>query len=171
MKTRLYSLLLILYFPPVVVSAQQATIIGVYEECTPVSSTVMIDSNELTRADEIAAQAVAAADGLGFERALPVMIESLKGNGIKDVRVRRQGQCTDSKTYQFIEATIDYCVDKPTKAQVQIDGNVFYDQSGAGLVLENFMSTAQEKLNAIGIFEIPRVSLNNLPDCQQETSS
>lgn len=171
MKTRLYSLLTVLCCLPGTAWAQQATIIGVYEECTPVSSMVMIDADQLTRADDIAARAVAAADGLGFERALPVMIESLKRNGITDVRVRRQGQCTDSTSHQYIEAIIDYCGEKPVQAQVHIDGTVFYDKSGAGLVLEDFLSEAQEKLSARGIFEIPRVSLKNLPDCQQETSS
>ena len=171
MKTRLYSLLTVLCFLPGPLLAQQATIIGIYEECTPVSSMVMIDADQMTRADDIAARATAAADGLGFDRAVPVMIESLKRNGITDVRVRRQGQCTDGAPYQFIEAIIDYCGEKLAQAQIHIDGDIFFNKRGTGLELEDFMSEAQEKLSAIGIFEIPRVSLNNLPDCQQETSS
>ena len=64
--------------------ANEATIIGVYENCQPVSSTIIV-SDQIEQAHRIVAQAEAAGIGRAFDQALPRMIASLEGNGVKDI--------------------------------------------------------------------------------------
>ena len=77
MKTILYSfaigMFLGLLAAPQQLLANEATIIGVYENCRPVSSTIIVNE-QIDQADRISAQAEAAGTGRSFEQALPRMI-------------------------------------------------------------------------------------------------
>ena len=172
MKTTFYSLFCLLTLS-VSASANEALIIGVYDNCTAESSTIVLEPGQLDpmRADSIVAQAEAAGSGLGFDQALPLKILSLKSNGIENIQVQKYGECGIASHGKYVEAVATYCSGQLTSAEVIIDGNVFLHRSGNELVFDTFVAEAREKLQEIGIFDDPRVSLNNLSDCPQNTSS
>lgn len=156
-----------------VASANEATIVGVYENCEPVSSTIFVQPGELdpVLADQIAAQAAADSSGLSFEQALPVMIATLERSGIDTVQVRKQGQCGTGLQGKFVEATATYCGDQLARGEVYVDGNLFFTQSGPKLDYDAFVGAARDKLRMAGILDDPRISLNNLADCQNQQAS
>lgn len=172
MKSLFYSLFYLLAFA-VSASANEALIIGVYDNCSAESSTIVLEAGELdpVRADSIVAQAEAAGNGLSFDKALPLKIASLEGNGIKNIQVQKLGECGVASHGKFVEAIATYCSGQLASAEVHIDGTVFLRRSGSKLVFDTFVTEAREKLQEIGIFYDPRVSVNNLSDCQQNTSS
>lgn len=174
MKTIFYSLCCSLLALPASVFANEATIVGVYENCIAESSTIFIGPGQVDplRADSIVAQAEAAGDGMSFDLALPLMIASLERNGIKNILVQKQGHCGVGGHGKYVEAIAAYCGGDLARAEVFVDGTVFLRQSGPKLVLDDFITEARKKLNSAGILTNPRVSLSNLPDCpKQETSS
>ena len=153
--------------------ADEATIVGVYENCIAESSTIFLGPGrvEPTRAENIVAQAEAAGEGKSFEQALPLMIASLERNGIKNILVEKQGHCDVGGRGKYVEAIAGYCGEQLASAELFVDGTVFFRQTGPELVLEDFISEARKKLNSAGILTNPRVSINNLPDCPQQTTT
>lgn len=154
---------------PGLVSAEDATIVGVYEDCVAVSSTVFVQSKQLTpaQAHRIAAQAEAAGSGQRFELALPAMIAALERNGIDSIEVRKQGQCGADDQGKIVQATVDYCGESPVNAAVYVDGALFFRQSGAGLDFDDFIAQARNRLQKAGVPGNLKISLNNTSDCQQ----
>ena len=150
--------------------ANEATIIGVYENCQPVSSTIILD-DQIEQSDGIVAQAEAAATGRTFDRALPRMIAVLERNGIKDISIQRRGKCTEGQSTQFVEAMIGYCDEKISRAEIMVEGNLFFSRSGTEVDFETFIGEAREKLRTIGITGDPRVSLSSNVDCGPETTN
>ena len=173
MKTLLYCLFPGLFTLPGLASADEATIFGVYEDCVAISSTVLVKSSQLSvsQADDIAAQAEAAGYGLEFDQALPVMISSLEKSGIRNIEIQRQGNCNVRSHGKYVEAVVDYCNEKVVKAEIHIDGTVFFQQHGAAIALGDFVNAARHKLEAAGIYGDPRFSLNNITDCENQQSS
>ncbi len=153
--------------------ADEATIVGVYENCIAESSTIFLGPGrvEPTLAENIVAQAEAAGDGKSFEQALPLMIASLERNGIKNILVEKQGHCDVGGRGKYVEAIAGYCGERLASAELFVDGTVFFRQTGPELVLDDFISEARKKLNSAGILTNPRVSINNLPDCPQQTTT
>ena len=158
-----------------IAQAGNATIIGIYEDCQPVSSTIVVDANssgiDPAQLDRIVAQAEAAGIGIEFDQALPLMIATLEQYGVKNINVRKQGACGTVGHGKFVEAVIGYCGEQFDGAEVLVDGDVFYRHQGDSLDFDTFVSTAREKLKTIGIYDDPRVSLSNSADCQTEVSS
>ena len=150
--------------------ANEATIIGVYENCQPVSSTIILD-DRIEQGDSIVAQAEAAGTGLAFDQALPRMIAVLERNGIKDISIQRRGKCTVGQRTQFVEAIIGYCGEKISRAEIMVDGNLFFSRSGTEVDFETFIGEAREKLRAVGLTGDPRVSLSSNVDCGTETTN
>ena len=153
---------------PQLLAANEATIIGVYEDCQPVSSTILVDE-QIEQSGRIVAQAEAAATGRDFEQALPLIIASLEKNGIRDISVQRRGVCSQGDRGQFVEAVVGYCDEKVARAEIVIDGNLFFSRSDTDVDFETFISEAREKLRAIGITADPRVSLSSNVDCGTES--
>ena len=172
MKTVFYSLFCLITFAAAA-HANEALIIGVYDNCQAQSSTIVLEPGQLDprRVDSIVAQAEAAGAGLGFDRALPLKIASLESNGIQNIAVYKYGACGAASHGKYVEAIATYCSGQLTNAEIHIDGSVFLRRSGSELVFDAFVAEAREKLQEIGIFDDPRVSVNNLSDCQQNTSS
>ena len=173
-KTIFHGLCWCLLALPFSVSSNEATIVGVYENCIAEVSTIFIGPGQAKpmQVESIVAQAEAAGNGKSFDQALPLMIASLESNGIKNILVEKQGHCDVGGHGKYVEAIAGYCGEQLTRAEVFVDGTVFFRQTGSKLVLDDFISEARSKLNAAGILTNPRVSLNNLSDCpQQETSS
>ncbi len=172
MKTVFYSLFC-LFALPLSASANEALIIGVYDNCTAEASTIVLEPGQLDpmRADSIVAQAEAAGSGLSFDKALPLKIASLESNGIKNIEVKKYGNCGVARHGKYVEAIATYCSGQLTSAELFVDGAVYLRRSGSKMVLDTFKSEVREKLQEIGIFDDPRVSVNNLSDCQQNTSS
>lgn len=172
MKTVFYSLLCLLALP-ISVSANEALIIAVYDNCTAESSTIVFEPGQLDpmRADNIVAQAEAAGTGLSFDKALPLKIASLESNGIKNIQVQKYGECGVAGHGKYVEAIATYCSGQLANAEVHIDGTVFLHRSGSDLEFDTFVTEARQKLQEIGIFDNPRLSVNNLSDCQQNTAS
>jgi hypothetical protein len=168
MKMILYSpgvaLAVVLLALPLPLRASEATIIGVYENCQPVSSTIIV-SDEIEQGDSIVAQAESAGLGRVFDQALPKMIATLERNGIKDISIQRRGACTAGQQGQFVEAVVGYCDDKISRAEILVDGDLFFSRSGTGVDFETFIAEAREKLRTIGITDDPRVSLSSNVDC------
>lgn len=148
-------------------SANEATIIGVYENCQPVSSTILV-SEQIEQAHSIVAQAEAAGSGRSFDRALPDMIAALEKNGIKDISIQRRGVCVEGQQGQFVEAVVGYCDDKISRAELLVDGDLFFSRTGTEVDFDTFISEAREKLRSIGITGDPRVSLSSNVDCSGE---
>ena len=179
MKTRLLcipmGLLMGLLASPGPVLSNEATIIGIFEDCLPVSSTIIVRGRsgelDLEQADRIVAQAEAASSGLLFDQALPLMIASLEHNGIENIEVQKQGACGSVGHGKYVEAVIGYCGEKVNSAELLIDGDVFFRHSGTELDFDSFVNEARERLKSIGIFQDPRVSLINVSDCNPEISS
>ena len=153
--------------------ADEATIVGIYENCIAESSTIFLGPGrvEPTRAENIVAQAEAAGAGQSFEQALPLMIASLERNGIENILVEKQGHCDVGGRGKYVEAIAGYCGEKLAQAELFVDGTVFLRQTGSELVLDDFISEARKKLNSAGILTNPRVSINNLSDCPQQTTT
>lgn len=170
LKALFPGLILGLFWMPQEALGGEATIFGVYEDCQPVSSTVFVRSEQLSTAqtDNIAADAEAAGNGLEFDQALPAIIASLENNGIKDIQILRQGDCNVRVESKFVETVVTYCDEKIINAELYIDGTVFFRQSGPKLVLDEFITAARRKLEAVGVFADPRFSLNNTVDCQAQ---
>ena len=126
---------------------------------------------EPTLEESIVAQAEAAGAGMSFDQALPLMIASLEHNGIENILVEKQGHCDVGGRGKYVEAVAGYCDEELTRAELFVDGSVFFRQTGPDLVLDDFISEARMKLNSAGILTNPRVSLNNLSDCPQQTTS
>jgi len=179
MKTRLLciamGLLTGLLAVPGPVLSNEATIIGIFEDCLPVSSTIIIHGQpgelDLAQMDRIVAQAEAASSGLRFDQALPLMIASLERNGIENIDVQKQGVCGSAGHGKYVEAVIGYCGEKVNSAELLIDGDIFFRHSGAQLDFDSFVTEAREKLKSVGIFDEPRVSLISVSDCNPEVSS
>jgi len=159
----------LLVLPPEL-RANEATIIGVYENCQPVSSTIILD-DQIELGDSIVAQAEAAGTGRAFDQALPRMIAVLERNGIKDISIQRRGKCTEGQSTQFAEAMIGYCGEKISRAEIMVDGNLFFSRSGTEVDFETFIGEAREKLRTIGFTGDPRVSLSSNVDCGTETTN
>lgn len=153
--------------------ADEATIVGVYENCIAESSTIFLGPGrvEPTLEESIVAQAEAAGAGMSFDQALPLMIASLEHNGIENILVEKQGHCDVGGRGKYVEAVAGYCDEELTRAELFVDGSVFFRQTGPDLVLDDFISEARMKLNSAGILTNPRVSLNNLSDCPQQSAS
>lgn len=147
-----------------VASANKATIIGVYENCQPISSTIIV-SERTEQSDGIVAQAEAAGIGLSFDQALPRMIAVLETNGVKDISVQRRGVCETGNQGQFVEAVVGYCDEQIARAEIMVDGNLFFSRSGTGIDLDTFLGEARDKLRTVGIISDPRVSLSSNVDC------
>ena len=174
MKKILYNpgtaLAIALFALPLPLQANEATIIGVYENCQPVSSTIIV-SDEIEQGDSIVAQTEAAGIGRSFDQALPKMIASLEKSGIKDISIQRRGACTQGQQGQFVEAMIGYCDEKISRAEILVDGDLFFSRSGTEVDFETFIAEAREKLGTIGIIDDPRVSLSSNVDCGQDSSN
>lgn len=155
---------------PLQSAADEATIIGVYENCRPVSSTIIVN-DQIEQAHRIVAQAEAAGIGRAFDQALPLMIASLEGNGVKDINVQRRGACSEGVSGQFVEAIVGYCGEKISRAEILVDGNLFFSRSGTEVDFETFTDEARDKLRSIGITDEPRVSLSSNVDCGQDSST
>ena len=155
--------------------AGNATIIGIYEDCQPISSTIVMDARsgdvDPAQLDRIAAQAEAEGIGIDFDQALPLMIATLQEYGVENINVQKQGACGTAGHGKFVEAVIGYCGEQFDSAEVRVDGDIFYKHQGDSLDFDSFVSTAREKLKTIGVFDDPRVSLTNSADCQTEVSS
>lgn len=179
MKSRQFcipiGLLIGLLASPGPVLSNEATIIGIFEDCLPVSSTIIVRGRpgelDLEQVDRIVAQAEAASSGLHFDQALPLMIASLEQNGIENIDVQKQGACGSVGHGKFVEAVIGYCGEKANSAEILIDGDVFFRHSGTELDFDSFVNEARVRLKSVGIFQDPRVSLINISDCNPETSS
>ena len=148
--------------------ANEATIIGVYENCEPVSSTIIV-SEQVGQAHSIVAQAEAAGTGRPFDRALPDMIAALEENGITDISIQRRGACNEGQQGKFVEAVVGYCNDRIARAELMVDGNLFLSRSGTEVDFDTFISEARDKLRSVGITVDPRVSLSSNVDCSGET--
>ncbi len=174
MKTILYSFAIGMFVglsvAPQQLMANEATIIGVYENCRPVSSTIIVDE-QIEQADRISAQAEAAGTGRSFEQALPRIIASLERSGIKDISVQRQGRCGEPEHGKFVEAVVGYCGEQISRAEIVIDGDLFFSRSGTKVDFETFLDEARIKLRSIGIFGDPRVSLSSNVDCGPDSSN
>ena len=153
--------------------ANEATIVGVYENCIAEASTIFLGPGRVdpTIEESIVAQAEAAGAGKSFDQALPLMITSLERNGIDNILVEKQGHCDVSGRGKYVEAVAGYCDEVLARAELFVDGTVFFRQTGPELVLDDFISEARKKLNSAGILTNPRVSLNNLSDCPQQSTS
>jgi hypothetical protein len=155
--------------------SNEATIIGIFEDCLPVSSTIIFRGRpgelDLEQVDRIVAQAEAVSSGLRFDQALPLMIASLEHNGIENIDVQKQGACGSVGHGKYVEAVIGYCGEKVNSAELLIDGDVFFRHSGSELDFDSFVNEARERLQSVGIFQDPRVSLINVSDCNPEISS
>ena len=172
MKTLFYSLICLsaLSAP---VAASEALIIAVYDDCAAQSSTIVLEHGRLDpmRADSIVAQAEAAGTGLSFDQALPLKIASLQRNGIENIEVQKYGDCGVTSHGKYVEAIATYCSGQLASAELFVDGSVVLRRSGPKLVFDTFVSEARNKLKEMGVFDDPRVSVNNLSDCPQNTSS
>jgi hypothetical protein len=155
--------------------SNEATIIGIFEDCLPVSSTIILRGRsgelDLEQIDRIVAQAEAASSGLRFDQALPLMVASLEHNGIENIDVQKQGACESVGHGKYVEAVIGYCGEKVNSAELLIDGDVFFRHSGSELDFDSFVNEAKERLQSVGIFQDPRVLLINVSDCKPEISS
>ena len=174
-KSLLMGLLTGVLLSPVPALANEATIIGIYEDCLAVSSTIIVrgQPGELDPAyvDRIVAQAESASTGLAFDQALPLMISSLEHSGIENIDVQKQGACGIASHGKYVEAVVGYCGDKVSTAEILIDGDVFFRHSGTKLDFGTFVNEARERLKTVGIFDDPRVSLSNVAECSPEISS
>ena len=155
-KTIFYSLCCWLVAHSLPVFSNEATIVGVYENCLAESSTIFVGPGHFDpmRADSIVAQAEAAGEGKSFEQALPLMIASLERNGIENILVEKQGHCDIGGRGKYVEAIAGYCGEQLARAELFVDGTVFFRQTGPELVLDDFMSDARKKLNSAGILTV-----------------
>ena len=153
--------------------AQDATIIGVYENCQPISSTIIVNAppDRDDQIDRIVAQAEAAGNGVDFDQGLSLMVSVLQEHGIEQVDIQKQGDCSVAGHGKFVEAIIGYCGEYFRSAEVRVDGDLLYQHRGTSLNYGEFVHTVREKLQGIGIFDEPRVSLVDASDCGQEVSS
>ena len=149
-------------------AAQDATIIGVYEQCVAVSSTVVVKAEQLTesRASQIAARAEAAGSGLAFERALPRMVASLERDGVQNIRVVEQGRCQVRDEDRTVEAVATYCGTKLVTAELFVDGAMILRQSGDRLTLDGFVAESRNRLRESGVVGEPEISLHNSAECE-----
>jgi len=145
---------------PIAASADDAVIIGVYENCEFVTSTVVVDKPELLGA---AAQAELAANGLGFEQGIGAMVGELERNGVKTISVRRQGfeGCAPPSSGNFVEAIANYCGERLVNAEVRVDTVVFAQTRIPNASFERFVRDTAQKLKQRGIWDTPRIVINS----------
>ncbi len=152
--------------------AADAVVIGVYANCQPVSSTVMIKPGTVPEPD--AQTAVAKAEALtaaaGFDQALPQVVKILERYGVKETEIRRQGYggCEPPTSGKYVEALGSYCGAQLVSAEVRVDGKLFLRQANPDQSLEDFVSAATRQLRRKGIWDRPRVSVSNAEGCEPE---
>jgi len=145
---------------PIAAIADDATIIGVYENCQFVTSTVVVDKSELLGA---AAQAESAATGLGFDEAVGAMVGELERRGVKTISVRRQGfaGCAPASSGNFVEAIADYCGERLVNAAVKVDTVIFAQTQTPDASFEQFVRDTARKLRQSGIWDTPKIVINS----------
>ncbi len=145
---------------PIAVFADDATIVGVYEDCRFVTSTVVVGKSELAGA---AARAQLAAAGLDFDEAVGAMVGELERAGVRTISVERQGVegCAPASSGNFVEATANYCGERLVTAAVTVDRVMFAQIQGPDVPFEQFVRDSARKLQQSGIWDTPRIVINS----------
>ncbi len=145
---------------PFTALGEDAVIVGVYEDCKLVTSTVIVDRPQLFGAR---ARAESAARGLGFEEGVSAMIRELEAGGAESISVQRRGfaGCAPASSGNFVEAVATYCAERLISAEVRVDRVVFAQTRATGVSFEDFVRNTQRRLQQSGVWDTPRIVIHS----------
>lgn len=145
-------------------SANEATIVALYQDCKFVTSTVVVQSPALAGA---AREAELSATNVEFDAAIGPMIAVLKRHGVTTIDVERRGYagCAPPNTGKFVEAVADYCGERLLSAEIKVDRNVFKRLDSPAVSFEEFVANAVQELRRSGIWDSPRIVVNSDSEC------
>lgn len=153
--------------------ASDAVIVELYRDCKLADTTVIIEEGVLApeqNAEVKARAAVAAASDP--DAALPRIARILKEYGVDEVDVARQGfeGCEPRSSGKYVEAVGTYCGPTLARAEVLVDRQSMITRSDPDMTFEAFLRAAVLELRGQGIYDRPVVSIENAPDCEEDTS-
>ena len=155
--------------------ASSATLVGVYQDCQYVTSSVFVVGPEISVDDK--ASAVAAVESAiiryGFEGALLHASKTLKHYGIEQVEVERQGfaGCRKTPSGKFVQAIGNYCGGNLVSAEIRVDDKIILKKTGDLLSFDAFVNDSLGSLRRQGIWDRPHVEVNSAGNCESTTSS
>lgn len=154
--------------------SSEATIVGVYEDCKFLTSTVFVKSDELTTQDalQIAVEAeISRLQTDNFDQSIPPVVDTLKRHGIKSITLDRQGfaGCAAPGTGKFVEAIATYCGARLVNAEIKIDRELFSSRKNPKSSFDSFVKSALRDLHRAGIWDPLRIVVNSEGDCEGET--
>ncbi len=151
--------------------SSEATIVGVYENCKFITSTVFVQSEELSEQDaqQIAVEAeMSRLQSDDFDQSIPPVVDTLKQHGIKSITLDRQGfaGCAAPGTGKFVEAIATYCGAKLINAEIKIDRETFSNRKNPSTSFDDFVQTAIRDLHRAGIWDPLRIVVNSEGECE-----
>ena len=151
--------------------SSEATIVGVYENCKFVTSTVFVKDDGISTQDaqQIAVEAeMSRLQTDNFDQSIPPVVDALKRHGIKSITLDRQGfaGCAAPGTGKFVEAIATYCGAKLINAEIKIDREVFSSRKNPSSSFDAFVQTSIRDLHRAGIWDPLRIVVNSEGECE-----
>ncbi len=151
--------------------ASEATIVGVFENCKFITSTVFVKNDDISaqEAQQIAAEAeLSRPQTDNFEQSVPPVVDALKRRGVQSVTLDRQGfaGCAPAGTGKFVEAIATYCGAKLVNAEIKIDREVFAIRKNPASSFDSFVQTSLRDLHRAGIWDPLRIVVNSDGECE-----
>lgn len=147
-------------------------IIGVYENCSFRNVTVVVQNPTVAHHVSVEAE-IAAAGKSSFDQASTAARQVLENYGIKDVTLEQRGYsgCARPASGKFVEAVGMYCDGKLVRAEILVDGKVFASRTDQRLSLDDFVGRQRKRLQAQGIVEEPKITVQNDQNCAPPQTS
>ncbi|MDH3693282.1 MAG: hypothetical protein OER96_01755 [Gammaproteobacteria bacterium] len=151
--------------------SSEATIVGVYENCKFVTSTVFVNGDDMSTQDaqQIAVEAeMSRLQTDNFDQSIPPVVDALKRHGIKSITLDRQGfaGCGNPGTGKFVEAIATYCGAKLINAEIKIDRETFSSRKNPESSFDAFVQTSLRDLHRAGIWDPLRIVVNSEGECE-----